>query len=87
MEWCSWKLALHRVWHVLRDSACRVYVVVGLRSLEVYACQMIVVGQRKPRGVRWTSRVQLAQEAVFVTTSFQCKLYEWTLLLVPQGAS
>ena len=32
-------------------------------------------------------RVQLAQEAVFVTTSFQCKLNEWTLLLVPQGAS
>ena len=30
-EWCSWKLVLHRVLHVLRDSDCHDLVVVGLR--------------------------------------------------------
>ena len=31
MKWCSWKLALHRVLHELRDSDCSVHGMVGLR--------------------------------------------------------
>ena len=48
MKWCSWELALHRVLHESRDSACRVHIVVGIRVWSVcMSCDCLGPGVKR----------------------------------------